>query len=167
MPRITILTVILLAGCSTQQVDTLKNDVQQAEQVYAATTQASAAARAAVATLPADSPAAKSATGVIDKAESIEHVARTALDLAQAALDAAQKKDPTDPKLATAVSAAISAIPSPWTPVLASLVPATIPLIVSIVQSMKLGRAHQAVVQVTQQLEEHKAKLAEIQNAKT
>jgi hypothetical protein len=45
------------------------------------------------------------------------------------------------------------------TPVLASLIPAAVPLAFSVLQSVKLGRAHQTVSQVTQQLQEHKAAL--------
>jgi len=71
----------------------------------------------------------------------VEHDAQLALNVATAALNAVQKKDAADPALGAAVSAAVSAIPSPWTPVLASLIPAAIPLLVSVVQSVKLGRA--------------------------
>src|SRR5690348_11095720 len=112
MNRITLLAIVLIAGCSAQQLQTLQQDEQRAEQVYAATTQATVAAKTAVATLPANSAAAQNFSHVVQESETVEHTARVALDLAQAALEAAQKKDATDPKLATAVSAAISAIPS-------------------------------------------------------
>jgi type II secretory pathway pseudopilin PulG len=103
--------------------------------------------------------------GEISKAQKVEQDAQLALNVAQAALDAAQKKDASDPALGNAIAAAVSAIPSPWTPVLASLIPAAIPLVVSIVQSVRLGRAHQTVQTVTQQLQEHQAALAAISSS--
>src|SRR5436305_6374954 len=109
MIRLTLLMIATLAGCSAQQIDTLRTDEQRAEQVFAATTQATADARAAVATMPPNSPAARDATRAIERAETVERTTRVALDLAQAALDAAQKRDPSDPKLTAAVSSAVAA----------------------------------------------------------
>jgi hypothetical protein len=51
---------------------------------------------------------------VLTASEKAEQTARLALDVAKAALDAAQKKDPADPALKQSLTAAISAIPSPW-----------------------------------------------------
>jgi hypothetical protein len=162
MPRflsLTILAMLLLPGCTAQQVEQLQSDEHQAESLYAATTQATATARQSVAALPPDSPARAQAERVLTASGKAEQTARLALDVAKSALDAAQKKDPADPALKQSLTAAISAIPSPWTPVLASLIPAAVPLAFSLLQSVKLGRAHQTVAHVTQQLEEHKAAL--------
>lgn len=159
---VTFAVIALVAGCTTSRLAELRTDEQTAEAVYAATTQATADAKASLATTPATAPGRAEAVKVITASEKAEQTARLALDVARAALDAAQKKDPADPALTTAVAAAVSAIPSPWTPVLASLLPAAIPLLVSVSQSIKLGRAHQTVSQVTQQLEAHKAALANL-----
>ena len=170
MPRISLLSIAalaLIAGCTAQQLDTLRQDEQSAQQVYAATTQATAFARQTLATMPASSANREQALKIVTSAEKGEQTARLALDLAKAALDAAQKKDAADPALATAVARAVGAIPSPWSAVLASLVPAAIPLGVSIIQSVKLGRAHQTVQHVTEQLEQHKAALAAAMTATT
>jgi len=157
------LVLTLFAGCAEKQVAQLQAAEQIAQQTLAATTQATADAQALAATLPPGS-AQTAALGEISKAQKVEQDAQLALNVAQAALNAAQKKDAGDPALGTAVAAAVSAIPSPWTPMLASLIPAAIPLVVSIVQSVRLGRAHQTVTTVTQQLQEHKAALAAIAN---
>jgi hypothetical protein len=164
MNRLTlsIITLLLLTGCTSQQIDQMQRDEQSAEQLYAATTQAAATARQSLAAMPANAPGRDQSLKVITAAEKTEQTSRLALDVAKAALDAAQKKDAADPVLAAAVSKAVGAIPSPWAAVLASLIPATIPLVVSIVQSVKLGRAHQTVAHVTQQLQEHKAALEAI-----
>ncbi len=166
MKRLTLFAVAaLLVGCTPSQLATLRTDEQSAEQLYTATTQATADARVAAASLPANSAAAASAWHVISQAEKVEQTARLALDLARSALDAAQRKDAADPAFATAVTRVISAIPSPWTPILASLIPAAIPLLVSVVQSTKLGRAHQAILQVTEQLDQHKTALAALKES--
>ncbi len=156
MKRLTLVPMFLIAiftGCTAQQIEWLKTDEQTAEQVYTATTQSTAAVKKTLSTQPANPEAAK----VIATAEKGEQTARLALDLARAALLAAQKNDASDPALRDSLAAAIGAIPSPWTPMLASLIPAAIPLIFSIVQSVKLGRAHETVTNVTRQLEEHQA----------
>jgi hypothetical protein len=162
MNRIIALIVIalFLTGCTSQQLQTLAADEQKAETVYAAATQATASAKASLATMPTNSAGYAQASKVVASSEKAEQTARLALDLAKAALDAAQKHDAADPALQQTLGAAISAIPSPWTPVLASLVPAAVPLVVSVLQSVKLGKAHQTVAQVTAELEEHKAALA-------
>lgn len=156
---IVFVSVAMLAGCTAQRIDQLNADEQSAELVYTATTQATADAKVALAAAPAGAPGRASAAAVVASAEKGEQTARLALDVARAALAAAQKNDPADPALHDSLALAISAIPSPWTPVLASLLPAAIPLVFSIVQSVKLGRAHQTVTTVTRQLEEHKAAL--------
>ncbi len=156
MKRLTLASIFLLAlftGCTAQQIERLKADEQVAEQIYSATTQSTAAVKRTLSTQPANPEAAK----VIASAEKGEQTARLALDLARAALLAAQKNDASDPALRNSLAAAIGAIPSPWTPMLASLIPAAIPLMFSIVQSVKLGRAHETVTNVTRQLEEHQA----------
>jgi hypothetical protein len=162
MNRIVTLIVIalLLTGCTSQQLQTLAADEQKAETFYAAATQATASAKASLATMPTGTAAYAQASKVVASSEKAEQTARLALDLAKAALDAAQKHDAADPALQQTLGAAISAIPSPWTPVLASLVPAAVPLVVSVLQSVKLGKAHQTVAQVTAELEQHKAALA-------
>lgn len=166
MKRFILIAVSLLAfgGCAQKQVAQLQAAEQVAQQTLAATTQATADAQAVAAVLPAGS-GQSAAMDEISKAQKVEQDAQLALNVAQAALNAAQKKDASDPALGSAVAAAVSAIPSPWTPVLASLIPAAIPLIVSIVQSVRLGRAHQTVTAVTQQLQEHKAALAAISSS--
>ena len=156
---IVLLSIALLAGCTGQQIDQLKQDEQSAELAYTATTQATASAKVALESAHADAPGRAKAVAVIASAEKGEQTARLALDVARAALAAAQKNDPADPALRDSLALAIGAIPSPWTPVLASLLPAAIPLAFSIAQSVKLGRAHQTVANVTQQLEAHKAAL--------
>jgi hypothetical protein len=164
MNRLTIsmLTILLLTGCTSQQIDQMQRDEQSAEQLYTATTRATASARQSLATMPSNSPGRDQSLKVVTAAEKGEQTARLALDVAKAALDAAQKKDAADPALAAAVSRAVGAIPSPWAAVLASLLPAAIPLAVSVIQSVKLGRANQTVAHVTQQLQEHKAALEAI-----
>jgi hypothetical protein len=161
MNRIAIASfiVIVIAGCTATRIETLQSDERLAEQAYAATTQATAAARETLSTMPTNAPGRAKAVGAISNAEKIEQTARLALDLAQTALSAAQHNNADDPALKQSLSAAINAIPSPWTPVLASLLPAAIPLVVSVMQSVKLGQAHQTVANVTQQLEAHKAAL--------
>src|SRR5690349_17050704 len=61
MPRPLLLTLaailLLLPGCTAQQIERLQSDEQQAESLYAATTQATATARQSVAALSPDSPA--------------------------------------------------------------------------------------------------------------
>jgi hypothetical protein len=162
---LSIAVLTLFAGCAARQAAQLQAAEQVAQQTLSATTQATADAQAVVAALPADAPGRDAAVGEISTSQQVERDAQLALNVAQAALNAAQKKDAADPALGTAVAAAVSAIPSPWTPVLASLIPAAIPLLVSVVQSVRLGRAHQTVQSVTQQLEEHKAALSAISNA--
>jgi hypothetical protein len=166
MKRIVLITLsmVAFAGCAEKQVAQLQAAERVAQQTLAATTQATADAQAIAAVLPAGSGQA-AALDEIGKAQKVEQDAQLALNVAQAALNAAQKKDASDPALGAAVAAAVSAIPSPWTPILASLIPAAIPLVVSVVQSVRLGRAHQTVTAVTQQLEEHKAALAAISNS--
>ena len=160
MKRIIIMTfVTIVAGCTAAQIEQLKADEQTAETTLAATTQATATARASLATQPADAPGHAGAVKVVAASEKGEQTARLALDLANAALTAAQNRDALDPTLQKSLTAIVTAIPSPWTPVLASLVPAALPLVVSVVQSVKLGRAHQTVVHVTEQLQAHKAAL--------
>jgi hypothetical protein len=160
MKRIVVMSLLaLIAGCTSRQIDQLRADEQSAEMVYTATTQATAVARETLAAGSPTAPGRAEAAKVVASAEKGEQTARLALDVARAALAAAQKQDPADPALRDSLALAIGAIPSPWTPVLASLLPATIPLVFSIVQSVKLGRAHQTVTAVTQQLEQHKAAL--------
>ena len=151
-----------LYGCAAGQLDQLKSEEAGAERVYAATTQATAAAKEAVNQMPVTAAHRAEAVGAVASAERVEQTARLALDLAQAAIAAAQKKDAGDPALRASLTAAISAIPTPWTPLLAALIPATIPLVFSVVQSFKLGQVHQTVATVTQQLQEHQAVLAGI-----
>src|SRR5690348_15220701 len=59
MPRPLLLTLaailLLLPGCTAQQIERLQSDEQQAESLYAATTQATATARQSVAALSPDS----------------------------------------------------------------------------------------------------------------
>jgi hypothetical protein len=163
MKRFTLMcalgAILIAGGCAQKQITQLQADEQTAEKVLAATTQATAMAQAAFDSAPASAPGRAAIVSELTAAQKVENDAKLALNLAQAALNAAQKKDATDPALGTAISAALAAIPSPWTAVLASLIPAAIPLIVSVVQSVKLGRAHQTVQTVTQELEQHKAAL--------
>jgi hypothetical protein len=153
MKRIALISLLaLITGCTSRQIDQLRADEQSAEMVYTATTQATALAKETLAAGSLNAPGrAEAGKG--------EQTARLALDVARAALAAVEKKDPGDPALRDSLALAIGAIPSPWTPMLASLLPAAIPLVFSIVQSVKLGRAHQTVTAVTQQLEQHKAAL--------
>lgn len=155
---VSILLVTTLTGCTAQQIEQLKIDEQTAEKIYTATTQTTADMKASFSTHPANPEAIK----VVASAEKGEQTARLALDVARAALIAAQKNDASDPALRNSLAAAIGAIPSPWTPMLASLIPAAIPLVFSIMQSVKLGRAHQTVMTVTRALEEHQAALQAI-----
>jgi hypothetical protein len=155
-----VLALPTFAGCATpQQLQSLQADEQRAETIYAAATQATAAAKSALATMPSQSPGYAQASKVVAASEKAEQTARLALDVASAAVQAAQKNDAADPALRQSLVTAISAIPSPWTPVLASLIPAAVPLAVSVLQSVRLGRAHQTVAQVTKELEQHKAAL--------
>ena len=155
---ISVFSAISLVGCTAQQIEQLNTDEQAAEKIYSATTQATAAVKMSLTTQPANPEAAR----VIASAEKGEQTARLALDVARAALVAAQNHDAADPALRNSLAVAIGAIPSPWTPMLASLIPAAIPLLFSVIQSVKLGRAHQTVVTVTRELEEHRAALLEI-----
>lgn len=160
MKRIFVMSLLaLIVGCTSRQIDQLRSDEQSAELVYTSTTQATALAKETLAAAPVNAPGRAEAAKVVTSAEKGEQTARLALDVARAALAAAQKQDPADPALRDSLALAIGAIPSPWTPVLASLLPAAIPLVFSVVQSVKLGRAHQTVTAVTRQLEEHKAAL--------
>ena len=160
MKRICVLSILaLIVGCTARQIDQLRTDEQSAERVYTATTQATAVARDALNRSPTTAPGRADAARVVAAAEKGEQTARLALDVAKAALVAVSQQNPADPVLHDSLALAISAIPSPWTPMLASLIPAAIPLLVSVIQSVRLGRAHQTVVTVTQQLQEHKAAL--------
>ena len=163
MKRIAVLSIVSLmvvTGCSSAELARVEAGEQTAEQVYAATTQATAAAKDLLAAVPPTAPGYAAATKVVTAAEKTEQTAQLALDVAREALAAIEKKDAAGPALLTSLSAAIAAIPSPWSAALAALLPAAIPLVISVLQSVKLGQAHQTVAQVTQQLDEHKAALA-------
>jgi uncharacterized protein YceK len=163
MKRIVVLSIVSLlvvTGCSSAELAQVRAGEQAAEQVYAATTQATAAAKNVLAALPPSTPGYAAATQVVGAAEKTEQMAQLALDVAHTALAAVEKKDAAGPALLTSLSAALAAIPSPWSAALAALLPAAIPLVISVLQSFKLGQAHQTVAQVTQQLDEHRAALA-------
>jgi hypothetical protein len=165
MKRTLTLSVLMVAGvcgCAAQQLARLKSEEAVAEQVYAATTQATAVAKDAVADMPIGAAHRVEAASAVASSEKVEQTARLALDLARSAVAAAEKKDAADPALRASLAAAISAIPTPWTPLLAALIPATVPLVFSVLQSFKLGQVHQTVASVTQQLEEHRAALASL-----
>ena len=155
----------IFCGCSAAGIAQARADEQQAERLYTATTQATASARLALDSAGPEvvgTPAYTEARRAVIAAEKAQQAARAGLDLAKAALDAAAKNDPADPAFVSAVSRAVGAIPSPWTAVLASLIPAALPLAVSVAQAFKLGHARSTVEQVTQQLEQHKAALAKL-----
>src|SRR5437763_765143 len=80
-------------NAAAQQLQTLQADEHNAEALYAATTQATASAKAALTTLPTGAPGRAQAAKVISASERTEQTARLALDVAKAALDAAQQKD--------------------------------------------------------------------------
>jgi uncharacterized protein YceK len=151
-----IAAALLLAGCASNQLAQLQSAEQEAQKIYAATTQATANAQAALVNAPAGSPA----TQAVATAEQAEQNAKATLDAIEAALSGAQSKDTNAAAIAQAISAALAAVPSPWTAVLASLIPAAVPLVVSAVQSVKLGKVQQTVQSFTQELEAHKAALA-------
>ena len=172
MPRhLFFLLVICFAtvGCSPADLDRVRADQAKAERVYIATTQATAAARLALAsaspTMQA-TPAYADAQKVIAAADKAQQAARIGLDLAAATLNAATNQDPTNPAFVAAVSGALAAVPSPWTAMLAALLPAVIPLTISISQAFKLGHTRSTVERVTLQLQEHKAAIEKLEAGK-
>ena len=159
-----ILLVILgIFGCTAAQLASVRQEQQTAENIYAAATRATSQAKANLANTSPHSPGYEAITKIVAASEKGEQNARLALDLIKAAFDAAQKQDPNDPALRDSLVRAVSAIPSPWATVLASLLPAAIPLGASILQSMRLGRAHQSLAQITEELNAHKSALDALQ----
>ena len=160
-----LMTCVLLGilGCTAAQLATLQKDQATAESIYAAATQATTQAKANLVNTPTNAPGFETAAKAVAASEKGEASARLALDLVKAAIEAAQKQDPNDPALRDSLVRAIGAIPTPWSAVWASLIPAAIPLAASIVQSFRLGQAHQTVAQVTEQLVAHKAALDALQ----
>src|SRR5438132_11081874 len=92
LSHISILSIILITGCTAQQLDQLRRDERAAGQIYAATTQATAQARQSLPTMPANLPARHQATKVITSAEIAEQTAHLAIALANAALAPPDKK---------------------------------------------------------------------------
>ena len=159
-----ICVVLGILGCTAAQLATLQKDHAAAENIYAAATQATFQAKSNLAKTPMNTPGFAAATQAVAASEKGEASARLALDLVKALLDASAKQDPNDPALRDSLVRAISAIPTPWSAVWASLIPAAIPLGASIVQSVRLGRAHQTVAHVSEQLQAHKMALDALQN---
>lgn len=160
---VTLAALTLLAiGCTASQIAKYQQVDAAANSAYAASTQATATAQTALATVPPTAPGYKAATQAVAESQSVEQKAKLALDVANAALAVAQNGNASNPDLAKAVTAAVSVIPSPYTPLIAALVPLAIAGAGAAVQSYKLGKAHQQVASITSDLNDHKEALAHV-----
>jgi len=154
---------MLMAGCTPQLTAGLKTAVDQGELVYTSTTQATADAKAKLATMPTNAPGvAAAAQKVIADSVTAESIARVALDTANAALKAAQASPGSDAQIAAineTLGTVLRQIPSPYTPIIAAIAPVLVTAVGYGLHSLSLNKTNKTLATATDTLKQQGAAL--------